>query len=86
MEMDVARQLMQLCKKYSDIGNQGSEKRKEETDQSNHRESLKIDLLHPLEEEDEHLQPRKRRFKSIDFIYSSTKPLNIIQTSKNRKT
>ncbi|XWS09232.1 hypothetical protein CRYUN_Cryun40dG0068000 [Craigia yunnanensis] len=82
MEIDVASQLMQLCQEY--IGDKRvAEKRKEEeeTDESNPRESLKKD--HPLEEEeDEHLQPRKRRFKSIDFIYSSTKPLIIHKLKK----
>ncbi|XWS13327.1 hypothetical protein CRYUN_Cryun36dG0028100 [Craigia yunnanensis] len=82
MEMDVARQLMQLCQEYFGDKRVAEERKEEETDESNPRESLKKD--HPLEEEeeDEHLQPRKRRFKSIDFIYSSTKPLIIPNVKK----
>ncbi|XVF28991.1 hypothetical protein REPUB_Repub15cG0081100 [Reevesia pubescens] len=91
MEMDVARQLMQLCQEYTtNIGDKRDvtekrEEKEEETYQSNPRERSKID--HPLEEleEDEHLQPRKRRFKSIDFIYSLTKPLIIQQNAKKMK-
>ncbi|GMJ01769.1 hypothetical protein HRI_003846100 [Hibiscus trionum] len=74
-EMDVARQLMQLCRKYSDDinGNTGSKKEK------------RADETNPLdEEEEEHLQPRKKRFKSIDFIYRTTQPF-IIQSHQNVK-
>ncbi|XVF65368.1 hypothetical protein PTKIN_Ptkin09bG0242800 [Pterospermum kingtungense] len=82
MEIDVARQLMQLCQQYYE-----DKRVTEETDENKpRRESLKK-LDHPLEdeeEEEEHLQPRKRRFKSIDFLYSSTRPL-IFQTVKKMK-
>ncbi|TYI91865.1 hypothetical protein E1A91_D02G025500v1 [Gossypium mustelinum] len=74
IEMDVARQLMQLCKQYIN-GDKGSKKTKE-----------KSNPLEVEEEEEEHLQPRRRKFKSIDFIYSSTKPLIIKdQNVKNMK-
>ncbi|MFQ6627992.1 hypothetical protein Gotur_008024, partial [Gossypium turneri] len=70
IEMDVACQLMQLCKQYIN-GDKGSKKTKAKTDESME------------DEEEEHLQPRKRRFKSMDFIYSSTKP--VIMQDKNVK-
>ncbi|KAB2092304.1 hypothetical protein ERO13_A02G017800v2 [Gossypium hirsutum] len=79
IEMDVACQLMQLCKQYIN-GDKGSKKTKAKTD-----ESSPWDRYLPLEdEEEEHLQPRKRRFKSMDFIYSSTKPV-IIQDQNVKK-
>ncbi|WRX22283.1 hypothetical protein QQP08_014770 [Theobroma cacao] len=82
MEMDVARQLMQLCKVRNNTGNnKGTERKNEEKEENESNRSeitsstVTIDQ-HPFEEEeDEHLQPRKRR---------STKPL-IIQNAKKKK-
>ncbi|KAK8549329.1 hypothetical protein V6N13_009005 [Hibiscus sabdariffa] len=88
-EMDVARQLMQLCRKHSDDGingDRGSMKAKQaEADETNpwNRYALE-DGEHKEHEEEEHIQPRKRRFKSIDFIYRTTEPL-IIQNHQNIK-
>ncbi|XVE81229.1 hypothetical protein DITRI_Ditri15bG0046300 [Diplodiscus trichospermus] len=84
MEMDVARQLMLLCQEYISDKRVAEKQKEEGIDESNPMGRWKKD--HPLQEneEDEHLQPRKRRFKSIDLIYSSTKPL-IIQNLKPMK-
>ncbi|KAB2009191.1 hypothetical protein E1A91_D10G153800v1 [Gossypium mustelinum] len=74
MEMDVAGQFMQLCQHY--ISSSTAEQRRQTNPGPG---CLNKDrpppLMEELEEEEEHLQPKKRRFKSIDFIYSSTKPL-----------
>ncbi|WRX21134.1 hypothetical protein QQP08_013621 [Theobroma cacao] len=87
MEMDVARQLLQLCKVRNNIGNnKGTERKKEEEEEEEEGESesnrseitsstVTIDQYPLEEEEDEHLQPRKRR---------STKPLSI-QNAKKMK-
>ncbi|OMO51774.1 hypothetical protein CCACVL1_29594 [Corchorus capsularis] len=93
LEMDVARQLMLLCQEYNHFCNDkaGDESnqlaKKEESENESNRsgsESLVSSLSSniqydpfEMEDEEENLQPRKRRFKSIDLLYSSTKPLSI---------
>ncbi|EOY05118.1 Uncharacterized protein TCM_020206 [Theobroma cacao] len=91
MEMDVARQLMQLCKVRNNTGNnKGTERKNEEKEENESNRSeitsstVTIDQYPLEEEEDEHLQPRKRRYKSIDSLYRSTKPLSI-QNAKKMK-
>ncbi|KAL4312473.1 hypothetical protein GQ457_01G033760 [Hibiscus cannabinus] len=80
-EMDVARQLMQLCRKHS--GDRGSKKAKH-ADETNpwNRYALEDEEHKEEEEEEERIRSRKRRFKSIDFIYRITVPL-IIQDHQN---
>ncbi|KAL4378026.1 hypothetical protein GQ457_02G037150 [Hibiscus cannabinus] len=87
-EMDVARQLMQLCRKHGVDdgidGDRGSKKAKQADETlSWKRHALEYEE-HEKEEEKEHIRPRKRRFKSIGFIYRTTEPL-IIQNHHNAK-
>ncbi|KAK8633518.1 hypothetical protein V6N13_014363 [Hibiscus sabdariffa] len=75
-EMDAARQLMQLCRKHGVDdgidGDRGSKKAKQADETlSWNRYALKH------EEEKEYIQPRQRKFKSMDFIYRITEPLII---------
>ncbi|KAK8987896.1 hypothetical protein V6N11_065501 [Hibiscus sabdariffa] len=80
-EMDVARQLMQLCRKHS--GDRGSKKAKQ-ADETNPWNRYALEDEEHKEEEEERIRSRKRRFKSIDFIYRITVPL-IIQDHQNVK-
>ncbi|KAL4386614.1 hypothetical protein GQ457_09G016110 [Hibiscus cannabinus] len=66
MEMEVARQLMQLCHQQHQ-----EEESISPTPRGNFKKMKELDE----EEEEEHVVPRKKRFKPIDFIYNTTKPL-----------
>ncbi|KAK8663322.1 hypothetical protein V6N13_083145 [Hibiscus sabdariffa] len=74
MEMEVARQLMQLCHQQRKL---------QEEESISPRGNFKKmkELEEEEEEEEEHLVPRKKRFKPIDFIYNTTKPL-VVQNVK----
>ncbi|OMP09208.1 hypothetical protein COLO4_05701 [Corchorus olitorius] len=97
LEMDVARQLMLLCQEYNHFcndkaGDESNQLEKKEESESNRSQSESLvstlssdQYPFEMEDEEENLQPRKRRFKSIDLLYSSTKPLSIHHNTKEMK-
>ena len=77
-EIDVARQLIKLCSHDDKIdGNVGlTGKRRRVEDDEFGAASAKINI------EDEHLNLRKRKSRSIHYIYRSTKPLVVFDAKK----
>jgi hypothetical protein len=91
-EMDVARQLIKLSGESSDKNNNSCAERKVEqkrkvSDATDHLVSSTNSIngkTFEEEEEDGICGPRKRRFRSIFHLYSSTKPV-VVVSAKSRK-
>ncbi|KAE8008914.1 hypothetical protein FH972_005378 [Carpinus fangiana] len=92
-EMDVARQLIKLSGESSDIKNNSCaegklEQKRRVGDATDHHvsstNSINGKTFEEEEEEDGICGPRKRRFRSIFHLYSSTKPV-VVVSAKRRK-
>lgn len=81
-EIDVARQLIQLCSDHqnNNIGLAVTAKRKRVEDgEFGAASAININI------EDEDFKPRKIKSRSIHYIYSSTKPLPLVVFDANKK-
>lgn len=82
-EIDVARQLIKLCSDNDSIDDSRlTGKRRKVQDEGFGKASAMIveDIFEDNEEE--HLNRRKRKSRSIHYIYSSTKPLVVFDAKK----